>query len=549
MKPFHPAKFAPSALDERFDADMEVGFEAMHASRCTTSEIETALAGGPLDKLDAAAFADPCQRYPLPPGPLTEAMILDRLQLLLFRGGTGELHEHMEMVFEIAPIVDRDPGMDWGEQDCSETDDDLQFEKELRDRGLTKRLWDIATVHEPFVRAMLEGDLGLAWLVGSEKFESGLIAHTGETVPGIVEDVAPLWLFANLQMGANACRLRRDEPPQMPFWAEMNAQEVPRLFRAINEMKARIAKFEQVKDLYYRDLRRPVENFAIPAPAPILGSNGWLASSSAAALTITLSRYGSEASASEVASFEADGTADEARSQLTIWRKEHGDNLDAFIEFRMSEADRTLRRMRKRLERLQRFKGLSNLDLASYNQTRPRARLVLACEQAAAWLPPPILPSEQKPAKGKLKPVETEYRERPSPIRQAIEAITVAVGKFGSNEMALASADFRIPRPGRSTAKRARDLNYLFANLIVEGMPQDELIDGWDEATTDNEAFVRRTQPDRQAARYKKQFKKQPTRGRHHKVDIEARGSLEWRFRQGKAPGLQTDEPALSTIK
>src|SRR5690606_18247437 len=145
---------------------------------------------------------------------------------------------------------------------------------------------------------------------------------------------------------------------------------IPKLFRAIKLMEERLDTFETVRDLYFRDLRRPVTS-PVPSTSLLSGSAQTLAS--VAALNVTLSVYGLSASKDETKQFEQDGTAAKARGLLLTWRQEHGDNLESFIEAQMTRAIVALDRTRKRLERLKQVKGFSNLDLASYDDTRPRA--------------------------------------------------------------------------------------------------------------------------------------------------------------------------------
>jgi hypothetical protein len=229
-----------------------------------------------------------------------------------------------------------------------------------------------------------------------------------ERVMSLIAEVLRFWIANDLQMEAAATHVRIYRPTGCDIldqvangWPVINATIISRI-------EENLKLYEEVARLYYGEATPPK-----PVPfaarlkssageltmrlSPIRGSGPLLGSAAAATVlgsggisrvgtgaTAVLRHYERDATKKEVA-FVPDDLRQKAERMLGIWRREHGDQLEYMIRFRMDDARWRMKRLRRELGAIKADPKLRRRRAHVQKGLAPLTRLWLACLNAVRW--------------------------------------------------------------------------------------------------------------------------------------------------------------------
>jgi hypothetical protein len=204
----------------------------------------------------------------------------------------------------------------------------------------------------------------------------------------ISESAQGFWLAEWLQMEAWACRDRLRHPTGLEVLDGLFGGVPTRSGKSAAEIEAELDMVEEVHRLYWKHLRgKPVEVAPAPANSRLLIGTPASVCSIEYLPDLSPSPYRAGANANDVEFLVQDRALMlRAHLQLQIWRAQHGDQLEAYIEHRMREARRALVELRHEIEAIRSNPTLRNERLHSRHGISPLARFWLACERAIAFV-------------------------------------------------------------------------------------------------------------------------------------------------------------------
>ncbi|MDO9368219.1 MAG: hypothetical protein Q7T68_06590 [Sphingopyxis sp.] len=210
-----------------------------------------------------------------------------------------------------------------------------------------------------------------------------------------IATVSRLWIAHDLQLEAATAHVRIFRPTELPPLDGAPNGKAPLNSSLAVRISDELELFEKAARLYFGEQGKPVPR-------------GCQASFARSSVTINTERanyaitwpssedvpLGRDASDAESKSFRDAGDLEErANTALVAWRAVHGDNLEAYVLQRMTQARTLLRQLRSEVSDIRCDKSLSRKPVYKSDTFDPLARLWLACERAVAWTGP-IIDSE-----------------------------------------------------------------------------------------------------------------------------------------------------------
>lgn len=262
------------------------------------------------------------------------------------------------------------------------------------------------------VTYLLEGRIGSAIRhVPEEGYPADLDENSWpvERVMSLITEVLRFWIANDLQMEAAATHVRIYRPTGCDIlddvangWPIIQGtvisrieenlelyEEIDRLHRGETAPPKSVPFAARVKsgagELILRlpssRGRRP---FIGSAAAPTALASGDMPLGKAGATAI-FRHYGRDATEKEIA-FLPDDLRQRAQRMLGIWRRVHGDELEAMIRFRMDDARWRMKRLRRDLNAIKADPTLRRQHAYERQGLAPLTRLWLACLNAALWV-------------------------------------------------------------------------------------------------------------------------------------------------------------------
>lgn len=215
-------------------------------------------------------------------------------------------------------------------------------------------------------------------------------AYDAADVMTIIATVSRLWIAHDLQMEAAAAHVRIYRPTELPPLDGTANGKAPLNASLAVRISDELELFEEAARLYFGDQGKPVPrdcqaSFA-HSSVTIDTDRGNYAISWPSVESLP---FGRDATDAETKVFREAGDLDQrARTALVAWRAVHGDNLEAYVRQRMTQARTLLRQLRADVSDIRSDKSLSRQPVHKSRAFDPLARLWLACERAVAWTGP-----------------------------------------------------------------------------------------------------------------------------------------------------------------
>lgn len=203
----------------------------------------------------------------------------------------------------------------------------------------------------------------------------------------IIATLSRLWIAHDLQMEAAAAHVRIFRPTELP-----PLDGAPNGIAPVNSSLAvRVSEelelFEEAARLYFREKDKPVPrdcqaSFARTG-ATIFTKRGSYTAIWPSSKNRHLRR---DATDTEVKLFRDAGDLEQrANTALVAWRAVHGNNLESYVLYRMSQARALLRQLRSDVSDIRSDTSFSRKPVYKSQGFDPLAKLWLACERAVAW--------------------------------------------------------------------------------------------------------------------------------------------------------------------
>ena len=310
-----------------------------------------------------------------------------------------------------------------------------------------------------FITDLVEGRLGSAI---SRIPNEGYAGWTQGEALKIVEAVARLWIANDLQLEAAAAHVRIFRPTGLPLLDKSGGQP-PRQGGVGRIIEKDLELFEEAARLYYGEPLQESSNFFTPTTdrSAVIRMGG-------AALSLTwpsskFRHFGREVTEAEAKPFRDPMLEQTAQAMLSIWRAEHGDELEDFIRRRMDQARTELRELRTELDAIHRCRSRQGQRVCNLHGVYPLVRLWLACERAVAWTGA-IGPSRSKDAEE-----ASDFLERA--VRLAKRGAAVAPPRIRKHNVADARQLFFVLR-----CLIVKDPQHLPSSLLRVTLPSGKTV-------------------------------------------------------------------------